>query len=93
MAVSVVNGYLCMCSCDVAKAKRGEDPHPNAHAQVGNTKRQGAAGGASRTDGPAVLWGGALSGPPASAVAPVEPGAATDAASPRTRKSGIDLLV
>ena len=29
MAISYVNGYLCTCSCDVSKAKRGEDPHPS----------------------------------------------------------------
>jgi hypothetical protein len=28
--ISVVNGFLCTCSCDVAKAKRGVDPHPKS---------------------------------------------------------------
>ena len=27
MAISVVNGYLCMNSCDAAKARTGQDPH------------------------------------------------------------------
>jgi hypothetical protein len=29
MAISFVNGFMCTSSCDVAKAQKGEDPHPN----------------------------------------------------------------
>jgi hypothetical protein len=57
MAVSFVNGYLCTSCCDVAKAKRGENPHP----KPGETAAQ--AGEASRTDpssNRAVTFGGAL---------------------------------
>jgi hypothetical protein len=29
MTLSVANGYFCANSCDAAKAKKGEDPHPS----------------------------------------------------------------
>ena len=62
MAISYVNGFLCTCSCDVSKAKRGEDPHPSTDPTKTDSKKDAAAGDA-RTDGPAVLYGGSLSGP------------------------------
>ena len=55
MGVSVVNGYLCLCSCDVAKAKKGEDPHPALHADAAGKDAQ-----MTRRDDPAVVFGGAL---------------------------------
>ena len=60
MAISIVNGFVCTSCCDVAKAKKGEDPHPNLHAADptnGARKADGATGG---LDGPAVLFGGSL---------------------------------
>ena len=85
MGISVVNGFLCECACDVAKAKRGLDPHPNRHGGVDaeNTRPDGSK--RSPLDGPAVTFGGRLrkadpNDPPArDAVAPASAGAATRA--------------
>ena len=62
MAVSIVNGYFCSSSCDVAKAKKGENPHPstdpgNVTAETKNVRPGGWS------DQPVVLFGGALSAP------------------------------
>jgi hypothetical protein len=56
MAVSVVNGYFCANSCDAAKAKKGEDPHPSS--DPGNVD---GSNNSSRADNPAVVFGGSLS--------------------------------
>jgi hypothetical protein len=56
MAVSVVNGYFCANSCDAAKAKKGEDPHPSTDPGNGNDRSS------ARADDPAVVFGGSLSG-------------------------------
>ena len=63
MAISYVNGYLCTCSCDVSKAKRGEESAPFDRPDQDRSKKKDAAGGDTRTDGPAVLYGGSLGGP------------------------------
>ena len=47
MTVSVVNGFACYSSCDVSKAKKGEDPHPSTGS--GKVDEESAA---SRPDGP-----------------------------------------
>jgi len=56
MAISIVNGYFCANSCDAAKAKKGEDPHPSTGpgSVDGNNN-------SSRADNPAVVFGGSLS--------------------------------
>jgi hypothetical protein len=54
VALSVVNGFLCFCSCDVKKALQGKNPHPKQDATNGDAK----TGPGSRTDQPAVLYGG-----------------------------------
>ena len=78
--MSVVNGYLCTCSCDVAKAKRGVDPHPKADGDPGVTKPK-AKDGMVRPDDPAVVFDGSLraqgTGGPAS-LGSVQPAAAVD---------------
>jgi hypothetical protein len=57
MAVSVVNGYFCANSCDAAKAKKGEDPHPSTDpGSVDGNDRS-----SPRADDPAVVFGGSLS--------------------------------
>jgi hypothetical protein len=61
MAISFVNGYLCTSCCDVAKAQRGENPHP----KPGEDGKSGKLGNASRGDlsrNQAVTFGGALEG-------------------------------
>jgi hypothetical protein len=57
MAISVVNGYFCANSCDAAKAKKGEDPHPSTDpgSMDGNDRSS------VRADDPAVVFGGSLS--------------------------------
>ena len=50
MAVSFVNGFYCESSCDVAKAKKGQDPHPGTHTADAHANDKQAAG-ASRADG------------------------------------------
>ena len=56
MAISIVNGYFCANSCDAAKAKKGEDPHPST--DPGNVDGSNKS---SRADNPAVVFGGSLS--------------------------------
>jgi hypothetical protein len=87
MAVSVVNGYVCTSSCDVAKAKQGKDPHPALNAAKGEPKD----GAVDR--GPAVLFGGSLSDlRGANGVKPPDAAAPADPANGRNRKLGVDRL-
>jgi hypothetical protein len=89
MAVSFVNGYLCTSCSDVSKAKQGENPHP---AKDANHKNDVAAGG-SLTDGPAVLYGGSLSGPSTpDGVTALDGSSATDQTTWRNRNLVVDQL-
>ncbi len=92
MAISFVNGFLCTCPCDVAKARKGEDPHPSTNAAKTDTRSRN--GGVARADQPAVLLGGSLSARPA-ADRVQEPAdtQATDASTSWSRKLIVDLLV
>ncbi len=65
MAISIVNGFFCSSPCDVSKAKKGQNPHPSTDPGNVNTEAQNAPPGSGRSDQPAVLFGGALSGPSA----------------------------
>lgn len=56
--ISVVNGFLCTCSCDVSKAKRGVDPHPSTDAQ--NSAKPQTKNGVVTDDKAAVTYGGSL---------------------------------
>jgi hypothetical protein len=58
MTVSVVNGYACYSSCDVSKAKKGQDPHPATGPAKIDEER--AASSLGRGDQPAVVFGGSL---------------------------------
>jgi len=90
MAISVVNGYVCTSSCDVAKAKKGEDPHPLTGADKVDPKAHETSG-TSRKDGPAVLFGGSLSELfAARSVTGTDAAQTTDQAS--TRKPVVDRL-
>lgn len=62
MSISVVNGYFCENSCDVAKAKKGEDPHPKVGSEADKTdgEAQQSVAESLRVDEPAVVLGGAL---------------------------------
>ena len=55
--ISVVNGYLCTCSCEAAKAKRGENPH----TLPGQTPEDADKAEKAKRD-PAVILDGALKG-------------------------------
>ena len=56
MAMAVANGYFCANSCDAAKAKKGQDPHPsNDPGSVDGSNNS------PRADNPAVVFGGSLS--------------------------------
>ena len=90
MAISVVNGFVCTSSCDVAKAKKGEDPHPNLHLGDSSEDKQD---GKSGLDGPAVLFGGALSGLSGSqAVTGVDATGQTDSAKLWKQRFSVDFL-
>ena len=88
MAMAVANGYFCANSCDAAKAKKGQDPHPsNDPGSVDGNNNS------PRADNPAVVFGGSLSNTlqtyavtATSATQPDDP-----AAAPRTG-SAIDIL-
>jgi hypothetical protein len=72
--ISIVNGYVCTNCADAAKAKRGEDPHPNPIKEAQDATKADKSGGLdqpSRPGDPAVVFGGALAG-----VQPVNEGAA-----------------
>ncbi len=56
---SVVNGFLCTCSCDVAKAKRGVDPHPSTTATQNPAKPE-TKNGVVTDDKGAVTFGGVV---------------------------------
>ena len=87
MAVSIVNGYVCTSSCDVAKAKKGEDPHPALHA-AGDEPQDAAV-----DRGPAVRFGGALSNTrQADGVKPADASGTSDPANWSNRKLGFDRL-
>ena len=59
IAVSVVNGYLCFSSCDVAKTGTGINPHPKSD-HINGAAEPASGDRRSRTDGPAVVFGGSL---------------------------------
>jgi hypothetical protein len=87
MTISIVNSYVCMSGCDVAKAKKGQDPHPSIHGA--NTD------GGTQADerGPAVRFGGALvEGLTVNAAKAVDSIGETDATSTRARKLTVGLL-
>ena len=93
MAISIVNGFVCTSSCDVAKAKKGEDPHPLTGAAKIAAEKDEKASDPLKAD-PAVVFGGALAGVSAAkAVQPVDAGAAAGAAAVRTPGSAVNLLV
>ena len=72
MAISFVNGFLCTCSCDVSKAKRGVDPHPKIDEAQSPAKPETKNGVVATSDKGAVVLGGSLATTTgATAVAPV----------------------
>lgn len=62
MAITIVNGYMCTSSCDAAKARTGQDPHPQDPSNPTAKTQSGSQ------QSPAVTYGGSLTGK--NAVAP-----------------------
>jgi len=92
MAISIVNGFVCTSSCDVAKAKKGEDPHPNLHTLDGADGKPGNRNpGSGSLDGPAVLFRGSLTDP-AQAVTGVDATGRADPANLWKQRFSIDVL-
>jgi hypothetical protein len=91
MAISIVNGFFCANSCDVSKAKKGENPHPSTDPAAAD----GTSGGGPE-EAPAVRFGGSL-GSLSRLAGPdrVEPPASAEAAqsSPSWNARLIDRLV
>ena len=86
MAISVVNGYLCMNGCDAAKARTGQDPHPatdsQRHIASDNNQTNGSYGAA-------VVYGGVLANTNATTV---NPASASTGASAQPGNSSVNLL-
>lgn len=92
MSISIVNGYFCANSCDVAKAKKGENPHPSTDPRNSEPGGPDGRSGGPRADQPAVTFGGALSSLNSTAPTPAVPNSQTTAA----RSNGspaLDMLV
>jgi hypothetical protein len=94
MSISIVNGYVCTSSCDVAKAKKGEDPHPLTGAEKIAAEKEEAAKDPAKADAlgardPAVVFGGALAN--LGAVPPVEAAALANPAHKRAVGAALDL--
>ena len=93
MSISIVNGYVCTSSCDVAKAKKGQDPHPSEGPLEEPGKSTPGASASSTSRDTAVVLGGALADPTdPNAIKPVAPNDPA-AASTATGKNLVDLLV
>ena len=86
MAISFVNGFMCTSSCDVAKAKKGEDPHPNLHTLNEADEKRGGS-----LDGPAVVFGGSLA-ERSQAVSGVDAAGRAEPASLWTQGFSVDVL-
>lgn len=85
--ISVVNGFVCTSSCDVAKAKHGTDPDAPPGAPPGWTDKSEDASGFDRR--PATVFGGALKDlQTANAVTPVDGTSPSAASGP-----SVDILV
>ena len=96
MAISIVNGFFCTCSCDVAKAKKGENPHPSTDPRNTDPSKSRRPSGVSRAGAPAVVFGGALSAlngaSQASGVPPVDASSPANPVALSNSVSVIDLL-
>jgi len=93
MATSIVNGYFCSSSCDVSKAKKGENPHPSTDPGNVDAERNGERSSSGRAEEPAVLLGGSLSTTPrADSVKAVDGTQPSDPATTRRLGLAVDVL-
>jgi hypothetical protein len=92
MSISIVNGYVCTLSCDVAKAKKGQDPHP-AEGPGEAPSKTGSSGQIGTRRDEAVVFGGSLADPAnTGAVKPVVSADGT-ASTTSSAKNLVDILV
>lgn len=85
MSISVVNGYLCTSSCDAAKARTGQDPHPRSPAD------QTSKAPSDPTRPPGVVFGGALAD--RNVVGSVSPAGAAGTSGNNPGSAGLDIRV
>ena len=93
MSISFVNGYLCTSCADVAKAKRGIDPHPSPIKEAQDAAKADKAAGLdkpSRINDPSVAFGGSLTG--RAAVNPASAAGESAPASSQTTGGIVDFL-
>jgi hypothetical protein len=69
--ISVVNGFVCGSSCDVAAAKKGKDPNAPPGAPSGSSSSTDKTSGFDKQ--PVTILDGALKGLAASAVTAASP--------------------
>jgi hypothetical protein len=94
MAISIVNGFVCTSSCDVAKAKKGEDPHPLTGAAKIAAEKEKDAADLLKAGAPAVVFGGALARRGATeTVQPIATSSTVDGLDRLRGGAAIDLLV
>jgi hypothetical protein len=92
MATTIVNGYVCTSSCDVAKAKKGVDPHPKPGAAP--EAKDDKVDHSGRANEPAVIFGGSLARLRGSAsVGPAGGVSSTATSDLPTKTFGVDLLL
>jgi hypothetical protein len=87
MAISVINGFLCFSTCDVAKAMIGNNPHPRADATT-----KAAEKNASQIDEPSVVLGGTLKMQGSNGIAPNGAGQSTNPITLSNQNSATDIL-
>jgi hypothetical protein len=93
MATSIVNGYFCFSSCDVSKAKKGENPHPSTDPANVDAESNGERSRPGRAEEPAVLFGGSLGDLlRADSVTAVDGTQPADPATPRRVGLAVDVL-
>jgi hypothetical protein len=90
MALSVVNGFLCYCSCDVKKALQGKNPHPKQDPTNPAAQQNGDDSNSSWQT-PAVVLDGALKASRNHRVTPVSAAEAAAAAA-RNRTSTFETV-
>jgi hypothetical protein len=86
VAVSIVNGYVCYSGCDAAKARTGQDPHPQSDANQPGAATTPTAGGVQN---PAVTFGGSLAS--RNSVAPANNSQQAGAANRSPQPNAVDL--
>jgi hypothetical protein len=91
IVISVVNGFLCTCSCDVSKAKRGVDPHPKTDDAQDSGKPE-TKNGVVTEDKSAVTFGGSLAAPTATSATVVTAASASQSSAQVTGQA-VNLLV